>query len=444
MSTAQNPGGESPDASAERTTDAGADASVPDGDVSARMEGTSAALTPIMMLLGGVRSAVAMVSRSNALLLRLLAQLSDLYPAAVQDPAGILHTDAPELVAAALGVSTQSATGQLIFAQTVAGRLPNALDALEAGALDLPRLESLANAIRPLDDQVAEQVEAQVLAGGPRAHRASFTSACRRAVHNLDPDGAGTRAKRRRHDRHVRLAADNDGVSRLTALLPTDEAAACYQRIDQVAGTIASRRPEGDDRSRDEIRADVLVDLVLGRAEHASPVPVEVQVVVPVGTLLGLSTEPGEIPGAGPVPAQIAREMGARQGSTWRRLLTDPNGHLVEIADRRFPTAAQQRHVRARNRTCVFPHCARPSRRADIDHTVPYAHGGATITSNLGPMCTRHHRVRHRQGWSVVQPQAGVFVWTSPTGTVFIVEPHSYRDHENVTTEMPSAASRPP
>ncbi|WP_235013643.1 MULTISPECIES: HNH endonuclease signature motif containing protein, partial [unclassified Parafrankia] len=209
-------------------------------------------------------------------------------------------------------------------------------------------------------------------------------------------------------------------------MLPAEEATACYQRVDQIAQGIAAHRGGGDSRSRDQIRADVLVDLLCGRAEHAVPLACEVRVVVPVTVLLGLAEDPGEIPGYGPVPAAVAREMAARPGSTWRRILTDPQGTLVEIADRCLPTAAQARHVRARNRGFVFPGCARTSRRADIDHTVAHTTGGPTLTRNLGPICRKHHRLKYSDRWRLTQPQEGTFVWTGPFGATRVTHPHSY------------------
>ncbi|WP_242424940.1 HNH endonuclease signature motif containing protein, partial [Frankia sp. EI5c] len=165
-----------------------------------------------------------------------------------------------------------------------------------------------------------------------------------------------------------------------------------------------------------------------GRTEHGKPFSCEVQVVVPVGVLLGLSSEPGEIPGVGPIPAAIAREMAERPGSTWRRLLTDPQGHLLEVGDRRFPTPAQARHVQARDRTCRMPGCARRARRCDLDHTVPHSQGGKTVIANLGPLCRRHHRLRHSGPWRISQPRPGVFRWVTTLGHEVTVTPHTYLD----------------
>ena len=55
--------------------------------------------------------------------------------------------------------------------------------------------------------------------------------------------------------------------------------------------------------------------------------------------------------------------------------------------------------VIVRDRTCVFPFCRRPARRADLDHVRPYAGGGSTEASNLACLCRHHHRSKTHAGW---------------------------------------------
>lgn len=192
----------------------------------------------VRILAGRVRAAVHALAVWNADLLRALARLAAVRPVEGDDPAGVFDAVLAAEVAGAMGVSTQSASGQLEFASAVARRLPSALDALAAGVLDLPRLRSLEQSTHPLDDALADQVAAHVLTRGPRAHRAAFSAACRRAVHKLDPDGAAARARERRKDRRVWLDPEEDGVACLGALLPAEDAFTCYRRVDQIAATV--------------------------------------------------------------------------------------------------------------------------------------------------------------------------------------------------------------
>jgi hypothetical protein len=56
-----------------------------------------------------------------------------------------------------------------------------------------------------------------------------------------------------------------------------------------------------------------------------------IEIRVGLATLLGLDEHPGEIPGLGPVLAEVARAIVARQvrGAEWRFAVTDPDGYLL-------------------------------------------------------------------------------------------------------------------
>ncbi|MCK9903076.1 HNH endonuclease [Frankia sp. Cpl3] len=378
--------------------------------------------------LGTIAAAARMVAAGQARLLRAVAAVAEVAAPGELDPAGLFAFYAPEEIAGVLAVTGPQARSQLELAQAVVRRLPRAVAALESGVLDLPRLVSLENATRPLSDDLAAQGAARMLEEGPGRNRRSFAAGCAQAVIRVDPDGADERAEKRRADRTVRIIPGRDATSRLSALLAAGDAAACYQRVERLAEGIAHDRAQGDERTREQIRADVFVDLLMGRGEHAAPIGCEIQVVVPLPTLLGVGRDPGQLDGYGPLPAAVAREIAMRPESTWRRLLTDERGTLVEVAERRLPSPAQVRHVRARNRQCTHPACTRPATRTDTDHTAPYAQGGPTLTINLGPCCRRHHRMRHQPGrlWKVRQPSPGTFEWTGPSGTTTTTYPHDY------------------
>lgn len=80
----------------------------------------------------------------------------------------------------------------------------------------------------------------------------------------------------------------------------------------------------------------------------------------------------------------------------------------------------------------VFPWGTCGSRRADLDHTQPYARrpddseddgpndnrdgSGQTCPDNLGPLGRHHHRVKTHGSWQCVQTARGVFYWRSPHG----------------------------
>jgi hypothetical protein len=112
----------------------------------------------------------------------------------------------------------------------------------------------------------------------------------------------------------------------------------------------------------DQKRADTLRDLVLGRTAAGTPARgLRVQLLVPQATAEGTSDAPGELAGYGPIPASQCRELLADPSTCVDRVTVDRHGHVIpepgidDHPDRRFPSAAQWRWVRAEHPTCRFP-----------------------------------------------------------------------------------------
>jgi hypothetical protein len=150
-------------------------------------------------------------------------------------------------------------------------------------------------------------------------------------------------------------------------------------------------------------------------------------VIVPVQSLLGVDDTPGElIDRSNTVPASLAREIAARPGTLFYRLLTDPRGNLLDVTQLgRFPSRLLGHAIDVRDGTCRWNTCTTPADRCDCDHTLP-APEGPTSAANLGADCRRHHRAKtHAAGFGLEQPEPGTFVWTTPTGHRYLVEPEA-------------------
>ena len=161
-------------------------------------------------------------------------------------------------------------------------------------------------------------------------------------------------------------------------------------------------------------------DRVLPRRQGQRP---HIQVTVAATTLLGLDQMPGHLDGYGSIPAHVARKIAAV--GEWRRPITDPtSGALLDVGRTTYiPPAALRDFVLTRDRTCTQPTCSMPSRRAQIDHFIPYP-SGRTAESNHGPACGPDHRIKtHRPGWSVERLPDGSVAWTAPTGHVYVRPP---------------------
>ncbi|WP_256728918.1 DUF222 domain-containing protein [Microbacterium oleivorans] len=212
--------------------------------------------------------------------------------------------------------------------------------------------------------------------------------------------------------RCVRVVHDADGMSTVTATVPTVLATGMIDRLTQIAQTVKDARggdsgaafgidsaPQLDARTMDQLRADALTDLVLGGAPVVDPasgsdgagplgaIRARVQVVITADTLAGKDEHPAEAVGAALVDAQTVRELAA-QTTTWDRLFIGPVSRTPVEIDTYRPTAAMSRLLKARDQHCRFPGCRRAAirSRSTTPSTTPTA---ATPTSSTSPTCAR-------------------------------------------------------
>lgn len=288
--------------------------------------------------------------------------------------------------------------------------------ALADGLIDLRRARVLIDSGVGLDWRSADRVITAGLAIAPATTPGQLRARLNRLRFELDPDEAEERFKVGIEDRRVVVTENPDGTANFHALnLSPEKAAAIRRRIEETAR--AARVP-GDTRTADQRRADTFVDLLTGPIT-AGGKPGGVMVVVPAETLAG-GDAPGDIPGFGPVLADIARRVAAEApDGGWEYLVTD-NGRPVATGTlSRKATRGMRRVIRAAHPTCVFPGCRMPAEQADIDHTRPWVTTRRTQLEDLAPLCRYHHRHRHR-GWSYQPTGDGTgFVWTSPLGRTY-------------------------
>lgn len=158
----------------------------------------------------------------------------------------------------------------------------------------------------------------------------------------------------------------------------------------------------------DQRRADALVDLILGRSSITDNAdgtdgnrrhwwwfhfaPTEVQVTVSAETLAGVSDEPGELAGYGPITASHARDL-AHGDARWRRILFDhTTGRVLDVATRPAepsyrPSATLSRTIPARDSTCRFPAAAAALLVLGSTWTTPLPGPKARPTPATSPHC---------------------------------------------------------
>ncbi len=150
----------------------------------------------------------------------------------------------------------------------VCARMPGVGDALADGTVTAGHVDALVNAARRLDDEARQRLadhEASLLAAASSLTPEQFERECQHLARNLTGDDGLSRHERMRRDRNVRRWVDrHTGMCKtLLSLDPLTDAQAWTAINGAIAATRATNQT-GDERSWDQLVADVVVDLLRG------------------------------------------------------------------------------------------------------------------------------------------------------------------------------------
>lgn len=396
---------------------------------------------------------------------RLLAGAAELITSRVQELLRAGRTSGSDLmfrqvsaeIALALNLSDRTVQRRIGDAVTVTDRYAETAAAWERGEIDARHVQVVVEGgVGIRGDSERARYELLVLAAAREQTAGRLRAIARTIAARIDPEAITAQIEQSQADRIVRVLDLDDGLARLIADLPATLAHAIYDRLTGLARTVrdgdrgtsvdpeAASADEHDDepdvtttprretsesadadtpadsRTMDQLRADVLADLLLagGPMAHGDAldsVVAHVQVSVPVLTVAGVGGHPAVLTGHGPIDPTTARRL-AGGVAGWDRVMSDPYTGEVLAVDRYRPGADLVRRLRVRDEHCRFPGCTVPARRADLDHTIDAALGGPTRLSNLAHLCRRHHTLKHETEWSVTQRAGGVIEWRSPLG----------------------------
>ena len=236
-------------------------------------------------------------------------------------------------------VGQQAAALRLADARRLSQVLPLTWGCLRSGVLLLPQARIVLET-RHCTQPVAADAERRVLAGldagqlsgwTARRLRSRLEAAVLVAEAELEPEHTAERERSARDGRRVSVRPEPDGMGSLWALLPAeplreftdgpDLLVARQREVDRAAGVA---------RTADQRRADVLAGLpalALRALDGTAPgaggghPSVVVHVHLPVAKALGLSEEPGDLVGYGPVSAGTVRLL--MPAARLRRVLVD-------------------------------------------------------------------------------------------------------------------------
>jgi hypothetical protein len=345
--------------------------------------------------------------------------------------------------------------------------LPHTLAALEAGLITQRRALLVAQHTIWLSREDREAVDAEIAGRLPSWGDRRVETEVRKRAYERDKAGSLARQARAETDRRVSVRPAPDTMAYLTALLPVASAVACQVKLQAAADAL---RAAGDERSRGQIMADLLVDAITGRTpmsgiptrgdladagdladlhpedltendqpddgepdapEHDAPesgdapasggvldrlagfpagTGVEIKLVMGAEALFGGSDEPAHLQGYGPVSAGWVRALLRRHDPAvrvWlRRVFTTPDGSALAGMESR------RREFTGALRELIIARdqfCRMPWCGAPIrhvDHARRHADGGPTSLGNGNGLCEACNYAKEAPGWNAEPAQA--------------------------------------
>ena len=246
------------------------------------------------------------------------------------------------------------------------------------------------------------------------------------------------------------------GITDLFATIDAGDAKQLRGTLDRLADVL---KAGGSTASRDELRAEALGHLAHpDRARQLlQPSLLDGATVTPQGDVVNRD---GEIVsptneqcrhGASLILHLHARDLADGRGGEGESLGPVTLQHLKELLEQCAgkvtikpvidlaapvmvnvyrPSDEITQRVKLRDRYVMFPHSNRSAfgRGIDLDHSNPWPNG-PTSTINLGPLNRPPHRARTHAGFTVEQPEAGLFHWRSPAGQEAWVSRHGTWHH---------------
>ncbi|MDK1328119.1 HNH endonuclease signature motif containing protein [Arthrobacter sp. zg-Y1143] len=377
---------------------------------------------------------------------------------------GMAFTLAAAECAALLQIPHGTAQRLMFEAGLLSGAHTATLEALQDGSLSYGHAQVVLDQCESVPAAELPEFEAALLKAAQGQTRSQFSAKARRLREKKYPQTIEVRHLTAFEKRRVSLDREEDGMSCLSAYLRAAEAQQIYTALSSAA---RGEQSDGDSRTTDQLRSDILAQLLMGglgsarfddgsarrgsgtgpdaagggaagRAAGSGPenaiadedadksgvLPrAEIMVLINAETLFGANEDPAELHGYGPISAEAARRL-ARTATRWTGLVQNPDtGEILGVGRRRKVPAGLARWLRARDGTCRFPGCRVSTAVSEIDHTTDWADGGPTDHGNLAHLCRRHHRFKTLGFWKASQPEPGVMEWTSPSGRIYRTEP---------------------
>jgi Domain of unknown function (DUF222) len=341
---------------------------------------------------------------------------------------------APAELGAVLGVSTYAATALVADALDLRHRLPRLWARVLAHDVPPWMARRIAELTRGVSFEAVGIVDARVAPWADRLTWSRLEPVVRAAIIDADPERAEAIAQAAETTEGVWLsAAVDDGLTDVHIRTDAASAIEFNAAVDQVASGLADL---GDTDTRDVRRAKAVgvlahPQLALNLFERTAATSVQSQrpsasLVVHVAADAWQSGHGvARVEGIGPITVEQAQRWLGHRNVTVKPVL-DPAG-LAPVDGYEIPDRMREA-VHLLTPADGFPFAGSVSRRADVDHTIPFLRPdqggppGQTAIGNLAKLTRRHHRIKTFGRWQVKQPYDGILIWRSPHGRLYLVD----------------------
>jgi hypothetical protein len=341
---------------------------------------------------------------------RLLGVLRLMAAATLEDKA-LWRREGFRSVAQWMASKTGTAVGPAIATMemtSLLADLPVLAEAFRAGRLS----EAQAREIAAVASEVPD-VEAQLVEAAGKLSLRSLQEECRRveAAAAIDEDDRYRQVHQRRE---IRSWVDRHNVGRMSFRGTPAELAQVMAEIDRRTGVIAEGAIKGRwFESWNAHRVDALVEMAMPVGDEPAPPTTMVHVVVDYDALMRGHTVPGErceIPGIGPIPVTLARQMS--EDAILKVLLTKAVD-VVAVAHGGYTIPAHLRTaLDVRDPKCVVPGCDY-NRRLQKDHRNSFGRTQITTLEDLAHLCPYHHYLKTFCGYTY-RGGPGTWEWIPP------------------------------
>lgn len=290
------------------------------------------------------------------------------------------------------GVTVAAAIRALETAEALAD-LPATNEAFRTGRLSEAQAYEIAGAARKDPSAEADLVRAAKY----HTDLKGLKDRCRRVRAGAEVDDAAW-AQRLHDTRSLRTWIDADtancGMWRMSPEKGAEVVAALDAETDLI---FRAARAAGGRESREAYAADALHALITRGPRKATGI----NVVMDAGVAEQGYAKRGqrcEIPGVGPIPVTIAKQMLAT--AKVRTVPADPTLLPDYSTDRRYYPPWMLAWLEQQYPVCGVKGCDADF-HLEIDHVVPKSEGGLTEIPNLWRICWYHHRLKTNEDWTV-------------------------------------------